>query len=153
MSLFPRIFLYTKAKFALLWLILMENKKGFVSMLFDLSFVFNMFSTAPKYNMTRENFLQKMTGIQEWKKAQKQDVIQNGTMIGILYPFLHSTQYIYSQIIASLWNVGKGIVFQVLWIMSCFCAFFIPTSLSFLKFLFLVSMIVIVQIASIMQLL
>ena len=26
------------------------------------------------------------------KKAQKQDVIQNGTVI-IIYPFLHSTQY------------------------------------------------------------
>ena len=49
------------------------------------------------------------------KKAQKQDIIQNGTIFGILYPFLHSTQYnYYSQIMASLWNVGMGIEFQIL---------------------------------------
>ena len=33
------------------------------------------------------------------KKAQKHDIIQNGTVFGILYPFLHSTQYI----IVKLW--------------------------------------------------
>ena len=27
------------------------------------------------------------------KKAQKQDIIQNGRIFGILYPFLHSTSY------------------------------------------------------------
>ena len=47
------------------------------------------------------------------KKAQKQDIIQNGRIFGILYPFLHSTQY-YSHIMGSLWNVGMGIEFQIL---------------------------------------
>ena len=46
------------------------------------------------------------------KKAQKQDIIQNGRIFGILYPFLHSTQY-YSHIMDSLWNVGMGIEFQI----------------------------------------
>ena len=38
-------------------------------------------------------------------KAQKQDIIQNGKIFGILYPFLYSTQYC-SHIMDSLWNVG-----------------------------------------------
>ena len=46
------------------------------------------------------------------KKTQKQEIIQNGS--GILYPFLHSTQY-YSHIITDhgLWNVGMGIKLQL----------------------------------------
>ena len=45
------------------------------------------------------------------KKAQKQDIIQNGRIFVILYPFLYSTQY-YSHIIDhGLWNVGMVLPF------------------------------------------
>ena len=46
------------------------------------------------------------------KKAQKQDIIQNGRIFVILYPFLHSTQYC-NHIMDSLLNVGMGIEFQI----------------------------------------
>ena len=55
----------------------------------------------PLHIITRDkNFLSKNDENVGMKKAQKQDIIQNGTIFVILYPFLHvhSTQY-YSYII------------------------------------------------------
>ena len=56
-------------------------------------------------------FSQKWWGCRD-EKAQKQDIIQNGRIFGIPYPFLHSTQYC-SHIMDSLLNVGMGIEFQI----------------------------------------
>ena len=61
------------------------------------------------------------------KKAQKQDTIQNERIFGILYPFLHSTQY-YSHIIHhSLWNVGMGIEFQIFFHSECLISLLFST--------------------------
>ena len=41
----------------------------------------------------KTNFLPENVRDVGMKKAQKQDIIQNEAIFGILYPFLHSTQY------------------------------------------------------------
>ena len=55
------------------------------------SMEFGCITTIKTVEIRGKNFLPKSDMDMGMKKAQKQDVIQNGTIIRILHPFLHST--------------------------------------------------------------
>ena len=82
-----------------------------------------------------KNFLPKLwQGCRDEKSIKARCHSEWNNNYSLPIPTFHTIYY--SRITASLWNVGMGIEFQIIfvpfWITSDFCAFFIPTSLSLL---------------------